>query len=140
MKLNHILLIDDDDATNFINKLIIDQANLANEISICKNGQAGLDFIKKNHNEEDLPDLILLDINMPVMNGWEFVEEFQKIAKLLGKNISLVILTTSQNPDEKVRSKTFEIIDDFLIKPLSAESLKEIATKHLQKQKNHRYK
>ncbi|TVZ28453.1 CheY-like chemotaxis protein [Gillisia sp. Hel_I_86] len=126
-KLNCILLIDDDEAVNFIHNRVIKKSGCANEVAIARNGQEAIDFlITKVDNKYPQPDLIFLDINMPVMNGWEFLEAYEKLEKEQKGKELIVMLTTSLNPDDKEKAKKIAHINDFHPKPLSVEHLNKI--------------
>lgn len=129
-KLNCILLIDDDPATNFLHKLIIEQAQIANQIKIVYNGQEAMDYLTRQNdyqNADDasdpLPDLIFLDINMPVMDGWEFLEAYQET---FNKNMATVICMLStalpKNVESKMTTKSISV-NHFIEKPLRKERL-----------------
>lgn len=87
-KVNSIMLVDDSKATNFFNKTIIGKLNICDSIDVCEDGKEALQFIKENGT----PDLIFLDINMPLMNGWEFMDELLRQEEQ-GYNIVLMIGT-----------------------------------------------
>ena len=74
----------------------------------------------------DYPELILLDINMPAINGWEFIEEYEEIIEELNLNTTIVMLTTSINPDDKIKALSYDSVKKFENKPLTVEKLKEI--------------
>src|ERR1700712_1618420 len=95
-KLNTVLLVDDDRITNFINQRLIEKLNITQNVTALLNGKEAIDYIKTtNLEKKQLPDLILLDINMPVMDGFEFVNSFR--ALLYEKKVIIVMLTTSSN-------------------------------------------
>src|SRR6185503_20179630 len=99
-KLNCVLLVDDHEPTNFLNEKYLRQANCAEKIAIAQNGQLALNFITtKIQGEYPRPDLIILDINMPVMDGWEFLEHYAALDNEMKGNVIIVMLTTSRNPD-----------------------------------------
>ncbi len=134
-KLNCVLLIDDDFATNFINKTIINKEGVAEHIQVVLNGKEALDYITnqgKFESEESFPkpQLVFLDINMPVMDGWEFIQEYQKLSPEIKENIIIVMLTSSLNPDDKSKADTFAEIADFRNKILTVEVLKNVLAKH----------
>ncbi|MDX1772546.1 response regulator [Oceanihabitans sediminis] len=136
-KFNTILLIDDDIATNEYHEIIINIAGVANKVHSVTSGQEGLDYLtsKGNYNgKEDSfpqPDLIFLDINMPAMNGFEFMEEYENLDEgQKGKHI-FVMLTSSLNPDDKKRAIENNYIQDFMDKPLTKELVLKLHAKYL---------
>ena len=130
-KLNSVLLIDDDEPTNFIAKMIVTKADFNNSTEAIQSAIKALDYLKnENLSENDIPDLIFLDINMPTMNGWEFLEEYKTLSIHKKKKIYLYMLTTSMNDDDQFRSEKYEHVDGFLIKPLTIKSYTEIVHRH----------
>lgn len=135
-KLKCVLLIDDDDATNFLNKMVIESAGIAENIHTTLNGKEALEYLTNTGKFENStayyphPDLIFLDINMPVMDGWEFMHEYQKLDEKQKKNKMIVMLTTSLNPDDKYKASLIDEITDFISKPLLLDSLKDLTEKY----------
>ncbi len=125
MKNKTICIIDDEEIIQFIIKTVI--RNLNNEISILsyKNGEEALEALKQVV-DEDLPDVILLDINMPVMGGWQFLDEFVKLKPNPNKRIAIYILSSSAAPDDKIRAKVYKDIIGYINKPIEADTLKKI--------------
>ena len=133
-KLNCILLVDDDDATNFINEMIIRQANCTKKIHICTNGQEALDFLTKKTNDHyTQPDIIFLDINMPVLDGWEFLERYKDLDVLQKGNILIIMLTASLNPNDKAKADTIDDISGYINKPLNDLRIDEILQKYFKR-------
>jgi CheY-like chemotaxis protein len=118
-QLNCILLIDDDEPTNFLNKMTLEQAGCARHIRIAPGGQAALDYLRDEAEDCPRPDLIFLDINMPAMDGWEFLEEYRKLPSERKAHTVLIMLTTSLNPDDEQRTLKIPEISGFEHKPLS---------------------
>ena len=123
-KLNCVLLIDDDEATNLVNKMVVNKLDCAESVEIAYNGQEALDFLKSTTDGKyPQPDLIILDINMPVMDGWEFLEEYNQLNDDQLGRVVVTMLTTSLNPEDKAKADNSPNINDFLNKPLTTEAL-----------------
>ncbi|REG92788.1 response regulator [Algoriphagus antarcticus] len=129
-KLNSILLVDDDPDDNFYHQIVINKMNMVNQIDIAANGIEALAYLKKE--ECVAPDIIFLDLNMPKMNGWEFLEEYKHLGISVKAKVLIVILTTSANPDDIKRAKEIEDVTGFETKPLTKELLREILEQHFQ--------
>lgn len=125
MKNKKICIIDDEEIIQFIVKTILQ--NLDDDISILsyKNGEEAL-LALKEMGKDELPDIILLDINMPVMGGWQFLDEFVKIKPKYDKKIAVYILSSSTAPGDKIRSKVYKDIIGYINKPIEADTLKKI--------------
>ncbi|MFN3402633.1 MAG: response regulator [Cytophagaceae bacterium] len=121
--LNCILLVDDDSINNFINLRLINKLNLSKEVKVAMNGEEGLNFVKEKCEVENgcCPELILLDINMPVMDGIEFLKYFNKL-QIDKESVKVVVLTTSSNASdlEKVKKQGVYM---YMNKPLTEEKL-----------------
>ncbi|MCM4151099.1 response regulator [Arenibacter sp. N53] len=129
-KLNCVLLVDDDDATNFIHNYVIKEAGFAEHIKVVENGQEALDYLKSKNEKEYLrPNLIFLDINMPVMDGWEFLEQYKHLDEELQGHMMVVMITTSLNPDDKLNAKSHDIVDHYMSKPLTVEMLHDLQSR-----------
>jgi len=126
------LIIDDDEINNFICIKNMKDASFADHATYCLRGREGLDELMDamENRPEDLPDVIFLDINMPLMNAWEFLEEYQKIQADFPKEIKLFILSSSVYRKDIEKSAHYEMVTDYIIKPLSKESLKNIQEKY----------
>lgn len=126
-QLDCILLIDDDEPTNYLNKLTLEQMGCTRHIRVAQSGQAALDYLR---NSFPRPDLIFLDINMPAMDGWEFMEEYKKLPEEQKADIVLIMLTTSLNPDDELRTLETPEIAGFENKPLKQDRLEKILNKY----------
>ncbi len=125
-KLKSILLVDDDEISNFLAETIIQDLDLAYEVKISKNGREALELIDycMNHQAEKCPELVLLDINMPVMDGFEFLEALDKLQKAYNiNNTTIVMLTSSSSSFDLEKAKNYNITG-FINKPLTEKSLK----------------
>lgn len=131
-KLNCILVIDDDEPTNFFTRIILEEASCCNHIKTVQSGQEALDYMAQSEKpgaDPDLfpsPDLIFLDINMPAMNGWEFLDEYRKLSIAPQHKIIMVMLTTSLFPEDKAKAGRSPEISGFENKPLTLDKLDRI--------------
>jgi CheY-like chemotaxis protein len=129
--LNCVLLIDDDDATNFYHKVVINKVGCAKQIVAVQNGKAALEYLKSTENgDHPQPDLIFLDINMPAMNGWEFLEEYKLLDEDHRAKVIMIMLTTSLNPADQEKANSISDVNGFLNKPLTREAMKELLNEH----------
>ncbi|TGK30875.1 response regulator [Leptospira gomenensis] len=126
-KLNCILLIDDNQDDNFFHERVIRKGNYAEMVVSKQSAESALDYLKgRDLSRDPRPDLIFLDINMPGMNGWEFLEEYNHLPPEFQSRIIVVMLTTSDNLDDKEKAKRFGILSDFKTKPLTDAMLRDI--------------
>ena len=122
-------IIDDDNIYVNLVKKIIEIKKLSRNLIIFKNGQEALDYFKPNlekMSQEGLPDIIFLDLNMPVMDGWEFLGEFVKIKNSFNKKINLYVVSSSIDPRDLERAKSFNLVADYLIKPIELKKFEKI--------------
>ena len=131
-KLKCILLVDDDTEDNEFHKMVIEEMNITERIEIALNGLEALNFLKEEN--QTAPDIIFLDVNMPKMNGWEFLEEYHKLTREQKAKVVIIMLTTSLNPADKKRAEQFPDITDFNSKPLTEEMMNEILARYFPEQ------
>jgi len=122
------MLIDDNEMDNFINQKIMEATSFAAEIYTNTNGLSALEFlnnlyVKKDVLEEMLPDVIFVDLNMPLINGFQFIEKFYEMPQEFVKNCKIVILTSSLNEDDRNIAHRLNPEIIFLNKPLTEETL-----------------
>ena len=135
-KLNCVLLVDDNESDNFLHKWIIEKAGITDHIGIAENGIEALDFLTSKwrcgqpESSYCQPELILLDINMPVMDGWQFLEEYDKLEDVQKGKVVVVILTTSFNPADIAKTEEKFGTGYFLCKPLTLGMISDIMQKH----------
>lgn len=129
-KLKCILLIDDDEPTNFLNRMVIQEVNCTERIEIIQNARDALEYLVNTSANHTKPDLIFLDINMPAMDGWEFVEKYNQLPEEQKAAIVVVMLTTSFNPEDELKAKRIAGIEDFYNKPLTQQMLMGILKKY----------
>ncbi len=135
--LNKILCVDDDPITLMLCKKVIERTSFAQEIITAQNGEEAFQYFKNiireinSGNVVDYPKLVLLDLNMPIMNGWEFLDaylenNFQEI--LTSK---FIILSSTIDPDDVNKSKKYIMVYDFMSKPISTEMIENLKNKIL---------
>ena len=130
-KLNCVLLVEDDDTTNFYNQFIIERSQLATQVSVVTNGLEALQYLQRaGEGKAFPPDLILLDINMPVMDGFEFIEKYEQLPNEWKSKILVVMLTTSLHPADIERAKGHASIAEYFYKPLLEQNLSELVKKY----------
>lgn len=123
-KLNCALLIDDDSISNFINERLIRKIAAPEQLTIALNGEEALKYILRSHQEKlPHPDLILLDINMPVMDGFEFLKEFKQLNLPDKSSVVIIMLTTSTSPNDTERLNDSGAAG-YINKPLTEEKLR----------------
>jgi len=123
-----ILLVDDDEINNFISIKLIKKALDNTSISSCLNGKFAIDQLVELQKRDpaSLPDFILLDINMPIMNGWEFLDEYRRLEiDPLGKS-KIYIISSSVFSNDINKAKSYPLVKNFISKPLSVEKIKEM--------------
>lgn len=127
-RFKNILLIDDDEINNTINQMIIKWADFAEETVACTSGTEALDYVKLNCMENGkCPQIVFLDINMPAMNGFQFLEELTKTNSQFIEKIPVVMLSSSKNDRDIEMASNYKIAG-FINKPLTLEKLEEIAS------------
>ncbi|MFC2188514.1 response regulator [Peijinzhouia sedimentorum] len=123
--MKRVWIIDDDDLYVFICKKMLNKLGLENDmIESFPNGKAGLDSIKNRDDKDKLPSLILLDINMPIMNGWDFLDEIDPYLKKLPDDLTIAILSSSVEPSDKAKALSYNEVQDYISKPVNIEDLK----------------
>lgn len=123
-----ILLVDDDEATNYLHRLYLEEWEYTGKVYTALNGQEALDFLKTNEEfRQGRPSLILLDINMPIMNGFEFMEAYEKLSEEYKASIVVVMLTSSLHSSDQERAKHLNDLTSFINKPLSREQMEGIS-------------
>jgi CheY-like chemotaxis protein len=125
-KLNKIMLIDDSEADNFIHQRIINKCNITDEVVVMYRATDALHYLKT----QSRPDLIFLDINMPGMDGWEFLEEYEKLTPAQKANFIICMLTTSRSAIDREKAERYGIVEHFLSKPLTKDKLMTIVQAH----------
>lgn len=121
-----ILLVDDDNNDNFFHKRTLEKINVAKSIEVVNTGVQALEYLQDETRQR--PNIIFLDINMPVMNGWEFLEEYAHLpSETRGKTL-VIMLTTSLNPADRQRADENPLVNGFINKPLDEDNIRQIMT------------
>jgi CheY-like chemotaxis protein len=120
-----VMIIDDDDLSRLIVKKMIRKFDFADEVVECATAIEGLNCL--NTNSLALPEIIFLDINMPVLNGFEFLDKFEKLNKTVKEHCAIIMLSSSVDPDDIKRAEANKWVRSFLSKPLTLVNLKAIS-------------
>jgi CheY-like chemotaxis protein len=125
-----VMLIDDSEIDNFINQKMIEGFNFSDRIYVHTSSKSALEFLanfERSHLPEELiPEIIFLDINMPIMDGFQFAEEFQKTCPKIYDKVKIVFLTSSLNPVDQKRAMAVRGVYSFLNKPLGKDHLSKL--------------
>jgi len=126
-----IMLIDDNEIDNLINQKMIESADVVQNIYTHTGARSAIEFLRNAEKLEDfsdkiLPDIILLDIDMPLMDGFQFLDEFEKLKETTKEKCAVVMLTSSINPQDVNKSKKYRYVKRYINKPLSQDSITKI--------------
>lgn len=122
-----VMLVDDNETDNFISKRIIEITQFSKRVEVKNSGKAALEYIKENEkNPENIPSLIFLDINMPIVDGFVFLYEFEKFSELVRNKCKVIILSSSDNKRDIDKIINNNHVIKFITKPLTEVSLEEI--------------
>lgn len=130
--LKSILLVDDDEASNFLHSIFINKLELGVDVNAALNGQEALDFIlDKGVDKLAMPCMVMLDLRMPVVDGWKFMEMYEEqVPQELKEQIVIVLVTISDNVDDKAKAIANPYIADFSQKPLSDSTFRKLINKY----------
>jgi CheY-like chemotaxis protein len=125
--LDLVMLVDDNDTDNFISRRIIELSKFAKRIEVKNSGKSALQYLEENQNNpENLPDLIFLDINMPIVDGFVFLFEFEMFPESVKNKCKIAILSSSDNKRDIEKIVDNDYVIKFITKPLSNEALEEV--------------
>ncbi|RFS13631.1 response regulator [Emticicia sp. C21] len=128
-KINNAWIIDDDKILTYVLQRIMGSVDSFDKIEIFQNGKEAINHLSVVKKDPDsLPDLIILDINMPVMDGWQFLDEFEKIH--LDKKITLYIVSSSIDIQDHNKAKKYKTVSDFLIKPIGKKQIEQMVASY----------
>ncbi|UTA70129.1 response regulator [Emticicia sp. 21SJ11W-3] len=127
MKINNVWIIDDDKILTYVLKRMLASINVFENIEIFQNGKEAFNQLTKALTERELlPDIILLDLNMPVMDGWQFLDEFERLD--LNKKITLYIVSSSIDTQDHEKAANYTVVSDFLVKPIGKKQIEQLVT------------
>lgn len=129
-KIDLVCIVDDDPTHVFITKKYIELSGFVDKILVCSNGKDAFESLQKLIlNKDKLPKIIFLDLNMPIWDGWQFLDEFIQIP--ISEPITIYILTSSNNDDDYEKAKQYSLNSNYLIKPIKQSQLKDILIGHI---------
>jgi CheY-like chemotaxis protein len=120
-----VAIVDDDDIFQFTTKIKLEKLGLAEDVMIFNDGEEAMDFILSS-NLDMLPEILLLDINMPIVDGWDFLELFSKVPENKQVRMEIHMLSSSINPDDVKRAEANAFVVDYITKPISDADVKKI--------------
>ncbi|CAG5068173.1 Regulator of RpoS [Dyadobacter sp. CECT 9623] len=126
-KINNLWVVDDDEIYRFAVNIIIDRSAIAKQTNYFNNGQLAIDAFNENLSTPDkLPDLILLDLNMPVLDGWQFLDAVGKLLPTVQKKVHIFLVSSSNDEEDFARAQSLSEVQDLIVKPLTPKVLAEI--------------
>ncbi|MEL6864049.1 MAG: response regulator [Bacteroidota bacterium] len=132
-KLNCIMLIDDDFATNLYHEIIIKELDCVEHLIILDGAEKALEYLKSPASaDHPKPDLIFLDINMPRMTGWDFLSEYENLSDSQRSGNIVVMLSTSSHPDDLRRAEENPFVKEYQSKPITDQMLLELIERYYQ--------
>ncbi|GAC1441268.1 MAG: response regulator [Sediminibacterium sp.] len=121
-----VCLVDDDRIYHFTARKMLESTGLTKQIQSFYDGSEAFFYLNDPGNTEQLPDVIFLDINMPVMNGWDFLEVYQQLSKTLPKHIRIYVVSSSVDSADVRRSEIYDTVTGYIIKPVGRNKYEEL--------------
>jgi CheY-like chemotaxis protein len=132
LKLQKALLIDDDCLTNYIHQIVLEESGIFEEVEIAETAMEALDKLEKEESlHQPKPEIIFVDINMPGLDGWDFIKEYNNHKTNSDKRTVIVILTSSSSQEDKIKAAYAKGVYAYVTKPLTAEKLIDVIGKYL---------
>ena len=125
-KINSVCIIDDDSIYVYIVKRLMDECNFCDSIIEFENGKEGIEGIIDLNATKKLPNIIFLDLSMPIMSGWEFLDAFAKTEISNKEDIKIIVMSSSINPNEIEMIKAYPMVTDYIVKPITPSDLDKI--------------
>jgi CheY-like chemotaxis protein len=132
LKLQKALLVDDDCLTNYINQIVLEESGMFEKVEMVETAMEALNKLEydEDHHIEP-PEIIFLDLNMPGLDGWDFIKEYSYHQKPGGKKSVIVLLTSSTSPEDKIKAVYAKGVYAYVVKPLTNEKLMDVVGKYL---------
>ena len=133
MVIQKVLCIDDDPISVMLCRKVISRAQFANQTDSANNGENALRYLQNiiETPTEIYPEIILLDLNMPIMNGWEFLENYERQFASLFSSTKIIVLSSTIDPEDVQKSEEFSTVLTFISKPITVDSLRKIEEKYI---------
>jgi CheY-like chemotaxis protein len=134
--LHTVWIVDDDSTYRYAFRKFVEMKRFCRHVVDFDNGQDAIDFLTNPINIRNLPDLIFLDIDMPIMDGWAFIETFESNQSCFGKSIPIFMVTSSISYADIVNAKRHPIITDYILKPVDSQQFSALFSDYLERQKS----
>lgn len=121
-----VLLVEDDSITSMVCERMITMSQFGKKVVVCRNGREALDFLYTTHNKTCDVEFIFLDLNMPIYNGWDFLDELSREKDKFKSIPPIFILSSTVDPEDRKRAELYPLVKNFISKPLTIEALKNI--------------
>ena len=128
-----ILIIDDDPTTGFLHRKLMEKFGVLQTVEIAYSGEEALQLIQyysQSQNEDKIPQLIFVDLNMPFMDGYEFLNAYQSLEFKNKDSVVVTVLLTSYHPEDVEKVKEFPVVKEYVVKPLTEEKVMELMETH----------
>lgn len=124
-KFNHVCVIDDDPIYTYLTDKVMKMVDFSNHIEFFKDGEDALNSLKPRlRSGRNVPEIIFLDLNMPIIDGWQFLDEIVKVNHK--KKVIIYVVTSSIDPADTKRAESYSIVDKYVVKPITPEMLEEL--------------
>jgi len=128
-RLDLVLLIDDDELVNILNTILLRKSGIVDKVESANSGEKGLEILAQYERENKWPSLIFVDINMPGLTGWEFIEKFRERFSTFKQQCTICMLSSSLDPEDQEKAAKSDLVDFYLSKPLTIERVQTLVAK-----------